>query len=77
MCLNDFDFVYSGLMSLPSGLPPLPNLPNLPNLNLPLSLAGISGLPPITAGTHTKTILQLTLTKKRPLKLGSCSSLKG
>ncbi|XP_016339379.1 Golgi reassembly-stacking protein 2-like [Sinocyclocheilus anshuiensis] len=45
-----------GLMSLPSGLPPLPNLPNLPNLNLPLpdlsavSLAGISGLPPITAG---------------------------
>ncbi|KTG31449.1 hypothetical protein cypCar_00036379, partial [Cyprinus carpio] len=50
-----------GLMSLPSGLPPLPNLPNLPNLNLPLphlsavSLAGISGLPPTTAGTHTKT----------------------
>ncbi|XP_056315359.1 Golgi reassembly-stacking protein 2 [Danio aesculapii] len=48
-----------GLMSLPAGLPPLPNLPNLqnlPNLNLPLpdlsavSLAGISGLPPTTAG---------------------------
>ncbi|ROL41649.1 Golgi reassembly-stacking protein 2 [Anabarilius grahami] len=45
-----------GLMSLPSGLPPLPNLPNLPNLNLPLpdlsavSLAGISGLPHNTAG---------------------------
>ncbi|XP_016368934.1 Golgi reassembly-stacking protein 2-like [Sinocyclocheilus rhinocerous] len=45
-----------GLMSLPPGLPPLPNLPNLPNLNLPLphlsavSLAGISGFPPTTAG---------------------------
>lgn len=47
-------------MPLPSGLPPLPNLPNLPNLNIPLpdlsavSLTGISGLPPTTAGTHAQ-----------------------
>lgn len=45
-----------GLMPLPSGLPPFPNLANLPNFNLPLpdlstvALAGISGLPPPTAG---------------------------
>ncbi|KAJ8416849.1 hypothetical protein AAFF_G00327270 [Aldrovandia affinis] len=43
----------SGLMSLPGGLPPLHNLQNL-NISLPdlsaVSLAGIAGLPPPTAG---------------------------